>query len=369
MGDGVKIYVGAGSVVTPLGDSVESNFTSLLEGKTGVRLVPDVLPGHSIMASAFDRDFKDINFFHQLIQKTLTSTLNELNLSEAKGNWLVVFCTTKGNVDAGLFDKSEWASPLATERWIRDFLPFHSDSKTISLACVSGLAGVIYASDRITLGEYDHAIVVGADLVSRFTASGFMSFQALSDEVCLPFDSRRKGLNLGEGAAAVVLSSKKEIFHSETIRYMGGSTCNDANHISGPSRTGEGLYLSIKRTLEATQSNPSQIDFISAHGTATRYNDDMESIAFGRWGWENVPLHSLKGNYGHSLGASSLIELVMSIHSLKKDTILPTYGFQLPGTVEELNVSSIPRKEKLHTFLKTASGFGGVNASAIFTED
>jgi 3-oxoacyl-[acyl-carrier-protein] synthase-1 len=147
---------------------------------------------------------------------------------------------------------------------------------------------------------------------------------------------------------------------------MGAAVSNDANHISGPSRTGHELSIAIGRALSDAGVAAKDVDFISAHGTATLYNDDMEARAMNLSGLERVPLNSLKGYYGHTLGAAGLIESVISISSLKENLILPTLGFRRPGTVEPANVLSEAQTGDIRICLKTASGFGGCNAAAVF---
>jgi 3-oxoacyl-[acyl-carrier-protein] synthase-1 len=149
----------------------------------------------------------------------------------------------------------------------------------------------------------------------------------------------------------------------------GGSVSNDANHISGPSRTGEELWLAIRRSLEQSGMDAADIDFISAHGTATRYNDEMEAKAFHLASMEHIPLNSLKGYYGHTLGAAGILESIITIHSMKENIIFPTLGYSTPGTEMPVNVVSEIRKSNLRRTLKTASGFGGCNAALIMIKD
>ena len=166
----------------------------------------------------------------------------------------------------------------------------------------------------IQSGQYDHAVIAGADVISKFVLSGFQSFQAVSQGLCKPFDADRDGINLGEGAATVILSADKPT--GEAIELVSGAISNDANHISGPSRTGEELYYAINKAMDAAGLKPQDIDFISAHGTATVYNDEMEAKAVTLAGLQHVPLNSLKGFYGHTLGASGLIPVCSMFHSI-----------------------------------------------------
>ena len=149
----------------------------------------------------------------------------------------------------------------------------------------------------------------------------------------------------------------------------GGSVSNDANHISGPSRTGEELWLAIRRSLEQSGTDATDIDFISAHGTATRYNDEMEAKAFHLASMEKIPLNSLKGYYGHTLGAAGILESIVTIHSMKENIIFPTLGFSTPGTEMPVNVVKEISKSNLRKTLKTASGFGGCNAAMVMIKD
>lgn len=138
-------------------------------------------------------------------------------------------------------------------------------------------------------GFYDAAVVVGADEISMFIQRGFQSFMALSDTICKPYDLQRNGINLGEAAAAIVLKSVN-VPAAGTLLVKGGASANDANHLSGPSRTGEELALAVTSAIKKSGLVPAEIDFISAHGTATAYNDEMESKAFERAGLSEIPL-------------------------------------------------------------------------------
>jgi 3-oxoacyl-[acyl-carrier-protein] synthase I len=224
------------------------------------------------------------------------------------------------------------------------------------------LLAMITGMRLIQSGLYDNLVITGADLITSFIYSGFRSFQAISPYPCKPFDVTRDGISLGEAAATVVLSSTKS--HGAT-QLCGGSVSNDANHISGPSRTGEELWLAIHRALEQSGTNAKEIDFISAHGTATRYNDEMEAKAIHLASMEKIPINSLKGYYGHTLGAAGILESIVTIHSIKENIIFPTLGFTTQGTEMPINIVKEIRNATLRKCLKTASGFGGCNAAIV----
>ncbi|RYY23295.1 MAG: hypothetical protein EOO04_14495 [Chitinophagaceae bacterium] len=235
----------------------------------------------------------------------------------------------------------------------------------VSNACISGVLAVLTAKRLIESGSYDHAVVAGADLITKFILSGFQSFQAVSAAPCKPFDLERDGVTLGEGAATMIISADKSK-GNDPILVMAGCTSNDANHISGPSRTGEPLYNCIGKSIQQAGIKNTDIGFISAHGTATIYNDEMEAKAISLAGMQQVPVNSLKGYYGHTLGAAGLIESIVSVESLRENIVIPTKGFSQLGVSKEINVCSEIQTLNSKYILKTASGFGGCNAAIIF---
>src|SRR5690606_14514693 len=194
---------------------------------------------------------------------------------------------------------------------IADVFGFKIRPIVIANACASGVLAVSVAKNMFECGLYEDAYVLAGDEVSEFGISGFTSFQAMSSEPCKPYDENRDGITIGEAAAAVyITSSPSDGLYFEVL---GESAVNDANHISGPSRTGEGLFRSIINALKEAQVSAGQVDYLSAHGTATIYNDEMESIALTRAGLQHTPVNSLKGFYGHCLGASGLLEIIIAM--------------------------------------------------------
>ena len=249
---------------------------------------------------------------------------------------------------------------------VADYFHFANKPIVISNACISGLAAIITGMRLIQSGQYENAVIAGADVISKFVLSGFQSFQAISNDRCKPFDAARNGINLGEGAGTIILSSNKK--YEGGIKITGGSISNDANHISGPSRTGEELNFAIIKAMKEADLSPKEISFISAHGTATIYNDEMEANAITLASLQHVPVNSLKGYFGHTLGAAGIIESVVSIHSLKQNVVLPTLGFQNTGVTKPINVCTSLYKTPLQNCLKTASGFGGCNAAIVISK-
>jgi 3-oxoacyl-[acyl-carrier-protein] synthase-1 len=366
-----NVYVVADNIYSPLGRNTMANIEALKKGISGIQLHVGDLSPDPFYASLFDSTYRIENetktFFEQIVVASAWDAIQKADIQPADKRTGFILSSTKGNIS--LIENvqndsyAEKRIALHTSAFIvAQELGFHSEPLIVSHACISGLLAMITGMRLIQSGLYDSLVITGADLITSFIYSGFRSFQAISQNPCKPFDAARDGISLGEAAATVVLSATGG---PGAILLSGGSVSNDANHISGPSRTGEELWLAIRRSLEQSGTEATDIDFISAHGTATRYNDEMEAKAIHLASMEKIPLNSLKGYYGHTLGAAGILESIVTIHSMKEDIIFPTLGFSTPGTEMPVNVVSEIRKSKLRKTLKTASGFGGCNAALV----
>jgi 3-oxoacyl-(acyl-carrier-protein) synthase len=218
-------------------------------------------------------------------------------------------------------------------------------------------------------GKYKNVVVAGGDILTRFVVTGFHAFNSVSKQVCRPYDEARDGLTLGEGCGAILLTSELTATAQPRIEVAGGAISSDANHISAPSRTGDGLYLAIRSAMYEAKVNADEIGFVNGHGTGTVYNDEMESKAFALAGVDGLPVSALKPYFGHTLGAAGVIETIVSAHAIRTETVYGTPNFDRAGTSHILNVSPQNRKTEAGVCLKTASGFGGSNAAIILRKD
>jgi 3-oxoacyl-[acyl-carrier-protein] synthase-1 len=209
-------------------------------------------------------------------------------------------------------------------------------------------------------------LIAAGDVFSSFVFSGFQSFHAVSSNPCKPYSKFRDGITLGEAAAAIFVSNDVEAIGETTFEIVGDSSINDANHISGPSRTGEGLHLSIENALNEAGLEAKDIDCISAHGTATEYNDEMEAQAFFRSHLQQKPVFSLKGFFGHTLGAAGLLETLVTLGFAKNNLIPRSFGYDENGLTILLNVVEETHSLPINCVLKTSSGFGGANTAMVF---
>ncbi len=364
-------------IIAPLGWGTSANLEQIKKKKTAIR--KHVLSGeNSFYAALFEDDFIQQQFsrlaFSEAetftkLEKLLLLTVHQLlerNSSIDLEETVLIISTTKGNVE--LLDNSDNSIPEKSKLYslgktIQKYFKLKNELITLSNACISGGLGLSVGKRLLEENAYKNALVLGGDVVSKFTRSGFQLLQAMDDKICKPYDKNRKGINLGEAAAGVLLSTEKQ---NSTIQIVGEATANDANHISGPSRTGEGLAKAISSALKEAHLEASAIDCISAHGTATLYNDAMEAQAFGRLNLQQKPLTSYKAYYGHTFGASALIESILSIKSLQQNLLFPSLGCEEIGVEPILNIQQNLEEKKLKYALKTASGFGGCNFAMIF---
>lgn len=375
-----EVYLSHNTIVSSYGFDSHSAISQINKEVSGLELIndnnilPDPFYSSKINRIELEEKFQELHpkenysALEKILICSLANTLKRSNIELTNRVGLII-STTKGNIDV-LEKTSEFSEERVylsvLGKKIKDFFGFKNEAIVLSNACVSGVLAVAMAKRFIKQGKYDHVFVAAGDLVTQFILSGFQAFQALSDEPCRPYCKTRSGINIGEVGASVLVTKDPDNVIEESVSLVGEASCNDANHISGPSRTGEGLFRSVTSALKQANLSVEEIDYISAHGTATLFNDEMEAIAFNRAGLQDTPLNSLKGYFGHTLGASGLLETIIGMHSLKQNTLFASKGFQELGVSEPLNIIKKTTPREINTFLKTASGFGGCNTTAIF---
>lgn len=353
-------YIIADNIISPLGETSEENYLSVKAGRSDIRAYE---PGTCNIPEGFYASllFED---FETLALKSAQKAIANARLELKGKRTAFILSSTKGNIEENI-SLADSAQRIATQLGL--------DAKPIVVcnACISGLSALILGNRLIDSGLYDAAIVCGCDTPRQFILSGFQSLKALSPEPCRPFDMERMGLNLGEAAATLILS--KNSIQGNSWRMGDGFIRNDAFHISTPSKTADGLYLSLQRTLESftkeISSTCKQIDlkehlaFINAHGTATLFNDQMESVAIGRAGLSDLPANAYKSFWGHTMGAAGILETIISMKAIDDDTILGTRGFSELGVSGKMNICAENRPTDKKGFIKMLSGFGGCNAT------
>ena len=361
------------NIVSPLGMSSQENWRAVMQGRSALRRLENYkgipLP---FVASVFTPEqveelaVEGFTRFESLAIRSITEALTHTDLDVHGERTIFILSTTKADVEELGFAAErdgDYHRPALSAQRIAEHVGIGGGAIVCCNACISGVSAQILADRLISCGHYDNAVVCGADLVSSFTASGFLSFKSLSNEACRPFDADRQGLNLGEAAATIVFTRADRLRDGDWL-FERGEMDNDAFHLSTPAPSGEGA----RKVLEAVMKgrDASELAFVSAHGTATMFNDQMESVAIEKAGLSAVPLTALKGWFGHTLGASGVLEVILGMMAVSESVVLPLRGFREIGVSGKVNLSSELRATDKNSFLKMISGFGGCNAAALY---
>ena len=371
----IPVYAIASNIISSLGMDTEAHWQAVTKGRIGIKRYEDKsLSNMPFMAAKLDpaqwqaieaqtKSGQSLTPFEQLANCSIKKALDSLDESIDLKQTVFILASTKGNIELLGQAPDERVLLTHSAKVIAELNGISAKPVIISHACVSGVVALQHGLRLLQGGKYKYAIVTGCDRFSRFVLNGFQALQAVSDEPCRPFDAARTGITPGEAAATIILSANK----TEKVlgQLLSGATSNDANHISGPSRTGEELSAAITRALAEANISVSQIGMISAHGTGTSFNDEMEAKAFDHAGLLNSPVHSFKGYTGHTLGAAGVLESAMILQSLHYQTLIPSAGYQDLGVPKAINITRQMQPAKIDYVLKTASGFGGCNAVVI----
>ncbi|OGD12015.1 MAG: hypothetical protein A2Y86_01945 [Candidatus Aminicenantes bacterium RBG_13_62_12] len=289
----------------------------------------------------------------------------------------IVWAGIKGNVE--FIERGGWAAdsdgitpflPRHYSRWVRERLGWN-EARVIEVgaACASSAIGLALGADLISSGLSRAVLVAAADIVSRFSFIGFGALNALSRSLCRPFDIRRDGLILGDGAVMALLAGREyvgEAGRPPLARLSGWGVTNDAFHITAPSPRGEGLISAATLALNRAGASPGDIGAMCAHGTGTVYNDAMELRAIDAvFGDRLFPVFSIKGCVGHTFGAAGGIEALLCAQALCRGAVPPTHFFEQPDKGAAGRVSSEAQDFSNGRILTTNSGFGGINVALV----
>ena len=352
------------NITSPLGFTTEENYQAVLSGASALKRHKGWGLPEPFAASLFSEEQKDelaiegYTFFEALAIRSIRKALTYTSLGNDFSRIVLILSTTKGNIEA-LGEELYYPSKAAQR--IAEAVGLTTNPIVVCNACVSGLSAQLLADRLLSANLYDYAIVVGAEVQSKFIVSGFQALKAVSEEPCRPFDIERNGLNPGEGAATIIFARTSD---KEGWCLMDGATCNDAFHIISPSPQGEGLTAAINTVMEG--QDKSRLATVCVHGTATLYNDQMESKAIEQANLSDIPLSALKGYYGHTMGAAGVLETILTMRATDDGLVLPSKGFTEPGISGKVSISGEPQPTDKTAFLKIMSGFGGCNVAALF---
>ncbi len=357
-------------LITALGKSIHPCWEQLMQNKTGIKKVDRFNTDHFQSQFAAFVEGLDKNQTDSLVMQMLKKVFKPNQ--KFKDSFLIL-ATTTGEID--LLEKSllnsgcdyKESSLAILLNKVKE-LTGTKEGMIVSSACSSANSALAHAGWLISSGEKDSVLVVACDSVSEFVFSGFSALMALDKERGRPFDKNRAGLTVGEGAGYIHLTSRqKAVRENKTSQaeLLGWGINNDANHMTGPSRTGEGLSLAIDKAINTAGINKQDIGSVCAHGTGTLYNDSMEIKAFKRSFKDKLPTYSVKGALGHTMGASGLVEAIINIKSLEEEIIPPTVGLEEVDQEAEGWVKNEPQTFNKNISLSVNSGFGGINAAIL----
>ena len=373
--EGGRVIVTDAAAVTALGDNLESLWQGLMAGQTAIRPItrfPVDQDHHKAKIAAHINDLKSSGD-RSMLQDLLDRLFLEMGPVPADAELMTA--TIKSGADnLESFCRGKPASfqdvllssmaDIVSARF-----GLAGNGICVSASCASSAIAVAHGAALIGSGRAEAVLVCCGDLITEYHFSGFSALKALSPFACRPFDRDRQGLSLGEGAAALLLMSAARARRENRDQLgtiLGWGISNDATHITAPAKSGRGLVQAVNKALESAQKNPEEIAAINAHGTGTVYNDLMELNAFRQvFGERKVPMYSIKGAVGHTLGAAGGLEIILGLKTLSARMVPPTVGFSNPEKGAEGQVSSGPQAISGDYLLTTNSGFGGVNAALV----
>lgn len=360
-----NIYIGAYALQTALGD-LEATCDAMNTHRSG--LCEDARFAMPTGAIREVEPIEGLTRFEAMLAHAIEQVAACSGVALQQPDTLLLLSTTKGNVALleGQTEAPERAFLYASAAVLAAHFGMQTAPVVVSNACISGVSAFVVAQRLLRAGCYRHVVVAGCDELSDFIASGFASFKSISASPCRPYDASRDGLTLGEAVGAVLLTCDRKVASEPCVRLVGGAVSNDANHISGPSRTGEELAWAITTALKEAQLTSEEVGCVNTHGTATRYNDEMESKALAIAALSQVATNSLKGYLGHTLGASGVVESILTIEQLRRGELFATLGFEELGTPMPVAVAAVRQPIRKGVAVKTASGFGGCNAAVVF---
>ncbi len=392
-----RILVTGIGVISAIGNSVAENHLSLTEGKCGMsrlEMFPSKfsgsLPVGEIKIS--NRALKEkLDAFEPGMTRTTLLALHAMNEALAcsglsnkeissEDTALIGASTVGGMCETDeMYSDAKLDTPgseylasydyASTNMYLQKRFNINGPSNTINTACSSSANAIMYGARLIRSGRAKRAIVGGVDSLAKFTINGFNALHILSNELCCPFDEGRKGLNLGEAAAFLVLEKESDVTGKKIFASLSGySNTNDAFHASSLSEDGAGPFTAMKKALEIAGLKTSQIDYINAHGTGTENNDLVESIAIQRLFGDAPPFSSTKANTGHTLGAAGAIEALFCILNLSEQELYPALHFKNPITGVGLQPIGSYKKTALNHVMSNSFGFGGNCSSLIFSK-
>jgi 3-oxoacyl-(acyl-carrier-protein) synthase len=395
-----RVFITGYGIITSIGKNAEENFHSLVDGKFGFGPLEvldtvhrDTLPACEIKLD--EQQLSDLAGVHTREGFTRTSLLGLIALKEAIQSAALSDEETKSSgfisatTTGGIREYEKYFYELMDPERQGDFVRFtdtatsgeHCDRiadhlgirsylGTVSTACSSSANSMMHGAQLIKNKKFDRVICGGTEALSKFTVNGFNALMILDSRHCRPFDATRSGLNLGEGAAYVVLESEEEVARRKRLplgELKGYGNANDAFHQTASSPDGAGAFSAMELALASAKLKPQEIHYVNAHGTATENNDLSEGLGMKRLFGENLPLFSsTKPFTGHTLAAAGSIEAVYCLMAIKHGMIWPNLNYkELMPELGITPVTTLKEKRDIKNVLSNSFGFGGNTSSLL----
>lgn len=395
-----KVVITGMGIVSSIGMSTEENFDSLIREKSGISVIENIDTIHKNTIKVGEIKFSN----QQLAQRLNIAENNAYSRTSLLGILAIKEALKQAEIpenqicNLGLVSASSVGGMDMTERYfyqyetdesihkyitthnigevthqIADYFGLKNIVTSVSTACSSSANALMTAANLIRTGRVESVIAGGADALSKFTINGFNTLMILSDSNCTPFDQHRKGLNLGEAGAYLILESE-EVAHKNGRKILaelsGWGNANDAYHQTASSENGEGAFLAMQKALNSAKLQPSDIDYVNAHGTATLNNDLSESKALIRiFGEEKMPdFSSTKAFTGHTLAVASSVEAIFSVLALLNNVVYANLNYQTPMEEVCLRPQTTTKYKKINHVLSNSFGFGGNCSALIFSK-
>lgn len=395
-----KVAITGMGIISSIGKTVEENFQSLLSQKNGISIIENIETVHKNVIKVGEIKLTNTELEHLLDipkennfsrtamlgayaakQAVIDAKISDIN--DCKSG--LISSTSVGGMDMTEKYFYEYFNDASIQKYIlghdagdsthkiADYLGLKGFVTTISTACSSAANAIMLGAKLIETGKLDRVIVGGTDALAKFTINGFKTLMILSDTDNTPFDDNRKGLNLGEAAAFIVLESDAIVKrdHKDVLAYVSGyGNANDAFHQTASSENGDGAFLAMEKAFKVANLPIEAIDYINVHGTATPNNDLSEGRALIRiFGENKVPdFSSTKAFTGHTLAAAAAIEAVYSVLALQNNVVYPNLNFKTPMKEFNLIPQTALKKKEINHVLSNSFGFGGNCSTVIFSK-
>lgn len=395
-----RIAITGMGIISSIGKTVEENYNALIHQKTGISIIENIETIHKDVIKVGEIKLtnheleqllnlpKDNNYSRTAmlgayaVQKAVEDA-SISNINEFKTG--LISATSVGGMDMTEKFYYEYFEDEACQKYISahdagdathkmaEYIGLKGIVTTVSTACSSAANAIMIGSRLIQSGQLDRVIVGGTDALAKFTINGFKTLMILSDTYNTPFDNERKGLNLGEAAAFLVLESEEVVKkqNKKVLAYVSGyGNANDAFHQTASSENGDGAYLAMQKALKMSSLSTNDIDYINAHGTATPNNDLSEGRAIVRVFKNQVPeFSSTKPYTGHTLAAAAAIEAVYSVLALQNNVIFPNLNFKNQMDEFDITPQTTLKEKEINHVLSNSFGFGGNCSTVIFSKN